>query len=187
MSTLASGHVLRGAQWNYRVLDALGGDGTHTSAAFKAEILPKDAALDARPPRWFAMLHPASAISPQLANPLNQGFYQVSHAKHSTCQENLRHECESYLLHGVASSPCFRKMYDMIGDHMSIDSNNGGSIPCVAFEWLETTLGEVEYRPSIRNYAIIKETIRTVLRCCIVLANQDLVNTGTTSDVKGQY
>lgn len=57
ISSLASGQVLTGAKWNYRITDTLKGDGTHVSAAFKAEVLPKDGDLDT--PQWFAMLlHP---------------------------------------------------------------------------------------------------------------------------------
>jgi hypothetical protein len=74
MSSLASGQVLTGAKWNYRVIDALKGDGTHKSAAFKAEVLPKDGILDAS--KWFAMLHPTPANSK--ANPSNQDFHQNS-------------------------------------------------------------------------------------------------------------
>ncbi|KAG4440058.1 hypothetical protein IFR05_004451 [Cadophora sp. M221] len=37
MSSYASGRVLRGTQWNYRVIDTVSGDNTHTYFAFKAE------------------------------------------------------------------------------------------------------------------------------------------------------
>lgn len=55
MSSLTSGQVLAGAKWNYRLIDALEGDGTHQSVAFKAKVIPKYGVLDA--PQWFVMLH----------------------------------------------------------------------------------------------------------------------------------
>ncbi|KAK2748459.1 hypothetical protein FQN55_004399 [Onygenales sp. PD_40] len=163
MSTLASGQLLTGAKWNYQIIDALGGDGTHKSAAFKAEVLPKNGVLDA--PQWAFI---------KTAAPNDQ------HAK-----ENLKRECESYLIPSIASGACFRKMYDVIGDPMNIGNGDGGSVPYTAFEWLETTLADVQYRPSMSNYAIIRAVVKTVLRSCIILADRELVNTGRQPDLEG--
>jgi hypothetical protein len=72
-------------------------------------------------------------------------------------------------------------MYDVIGDPMNIGSSN----PYIAFEWLETTLADVQYHPGMRNYAIIEAILKTVLRSCIILADRELVNTGRTPDLEG--
>lgn len=42
ISSLAPGHVLQGAQWDYRIVDAVKGDSTHASAVFRAKIVPRE-------------------------------------------------------------------------------------------------------------------------------------------------
>jgi hypothetical protein len=39
MSSLAPGHILSGARWNYRIKEAVEGDNTQISTGFKAEII----------------------------------------------------------------------------------------------------------------------------------------------------
>ncbi|OJD12621.1 hypothetical protein ACJ73_09319 [Blastomyces percursus] len=161
MSSFTSGQVLTGAKWNYRLLDALEGDGTHKSVAFKAKVLPKYGVLDA--PQW-AFIKTAAPNDP--------------HAK-----ENLKRERENYLLPSIASGACFRKMYDAIGDPTNIGNSDGGGISYAAFEWLETTLADMEYRPGKCKYAIAKAIIETVLRSCIILAKEELPANVLLSDI----
>lgn len=80
---------------------------------------------------------------------------------------------------------CFRKMYDVIVNPVNIGSSDDGSIPYVAFEWLETTLADVQHQPGKHNYAIVKTIVNTVLTSCIILADRQLANTGRTPDLKG--
>lgn len=54
MSSLARGHILAGTYWDYSIIGAVSGDNTHTSIAFKAEIIPRENTLDT--PRWFIVL-----------------------------------------------------------------------------------------------------------------------------------
>lgn len=86
--------------------------------------------------------------------------------------ENLERECQSYLLPGVASAACFRKLYDVF------DTSVGDTGTCIALEWLDTTLAQVKYLPGALNYAIIQSFLRAALSSCVVLANQKFVNTG---------
>lgn len=53
MSSLTAGQVLQGAQWDYRIVDALKGDKTHASAVFKAKVIPRENGFD-NSPEWFA-------------------------------------------------------------------------------------------------------------------------------------
>ncbi|KKZ61071.1 hypothetical protein EMCG_04315 [[Emmonsia] crescens] len=156
MSSLTSGQVFTGAKWNYQIVNALTGDGTHSSTVFKAKVLQKDGVLDA--PQWFATLHQAG--------------------------ESLKRECEIYRLPSIASGACSRKMYDVIANPMNIGNSDDGSIPYVAFEWLETTLQDVKYQPSMHIYAIIRTVAKTALTSCAILADRQLVNTGRTPDLK---
>ena len=80
--------------------------------------------------------------------------------------ENLEREQQIYRLPSVASSDCFRKMYDVI------DSNT------IALEWLETTLAELEYKAEDRTYSIILTILSATLDSCRILADDGYVNTG---------
>lgn len=104
---------------------------------------------------------------------LTRAFIKTAAPNDPHARENLKREHENYLLPSIASGACFRKMYDAIGD-----PSDGGGISYAAFEWLDTTLAGVEYRPGKCKYAIAKAIIKTVLRSCIILANEELVNTG---------
>ncbi|KAL7626845.1 hypothetical protein AAE478_003619 [Parahypoxylon ruwenzoriense] len=61
MSSLAPGHILPGARWNYRVLEAVKGDKTHASTVFKAEVVRHGNTINA--PQWFVVLHQPSPNS----------------------------------------------------------------------------------------------------------------------------
>ncbi|RAH60505.1 hypothetical protein BO85DRAFT_365314 [Aspergillus piperis CBS 112811] len=77
----------------------------------------------------------------------------------------MKRERQAYRHPGVASSACFRKMYD------EIDSST------IALEWLDTTLAEVKYQPSMRIYSLIVTFMRAALTSCIVLEGYGCVNT----------
>ena len=57
MSSLTSGHVLRGAYWNYRVLEPVKGDNTHSSTVIKAQVVLRDPHVVPEVPEWFVVLH----------------------------------------------------------------------------------------------------------------------------------
>jgi hypothetical protein len=46
LSSLALGHILQGAHWNYHIIDAVKGDITHASIVFKAEVIPHEHTLN---------------------------------------------------------------------------------------------------------------------------------------------
>jgi hypothetical protein len=87
--------------------------------------------------------------------------------------DNLTRERQSYLIPGVSSAVCFRTMYESIGN------STGSSELFLALEWLDTTLAEVKYQPDMRIYALISTFLRAALTSCVVLDNQQYVNTGT--------
>lgn len=60
MSSLATGHVLAGSKWNYRILEAVQGDKTHTSTVYKAEITPNKTSHDV--PQWLFTLDQLESI-----------------------------------------------------------------------------------------------------------------------------
>ncbi|EDN09720.1 hypothetical protein I7I51_02254 [Histoplasma capsulatum] len=137
MQSPASRQVLMGAKWNYRVIDPLQGDSTHKSLAFKAEVLLENGVLDT--PQWLAM-----------------PFIKAAAPNDQHAKENLKCEYENYFVSSIASDVCFRKMYDVIGDPVNISNGDGGSISYIAFEGLETTLADVQYKPCMRTYATIR-------------------------------
>ncbi|KGO73366.1 hypothetical protein PITC_086540 [Penicillium italicum] len=96
MSSLTPGHVLRGAYWNYRVLEPVKGDNTHISTVFKAHVVPRDTRVVSEVPRW--------------------ALIKVASYSDENATKNMRREVLTYRLPGVASAKCFRKMYDVIDD-----------------------------------------------------------------------
>jgi hypothetical protein len=63
-------------------------------------------------------------------------------------------------------------MYDIIDDST------------IALEWLDTTLAEVEYHPSIRTYSLIGTFLRAAFASCVVLEEHRHINTGRISYLK---
>jgi hypothetical protein len=54
MSSLAPGHILSGARWNYRIKEAVEGDNTQISIGFRAEIIQHESSLAS--PQWFVIV-----------------------------------------------------------------------------------------------------------------------------------
>ncbi|KAF1991508.1 hypothetical protein K402DRAFT_126811 [Aulographum hederae CBS 113979] len=131
------------------VFDAINGDNTHTSTVFRAEVIPHNLAVDI--PQWALI----KAASPDVPHSL----------------ENLERELQSYLLPGVASAACYRKLYETIRDPTD------GSEKYVTMEWFDTTLAAVKYQPNMRIYALIKTFLRAALESRVVLEKQNHVNT----------
>ncbi|KAH9212197.1 hypothetical protein DL95DRAFT_509553 [Leptodontidium sp. 2 PMI_412] len=147
MSSYAPRRVLRGTHWNYRIIDTVSGDNTHTSFAFKAEVILLENTLNI--PRW--------------------AFIKGAPVSDVTAMENLDRECRRYRIPGVASAACFRRMCDVIDTH--------DSEMYIALEWLDTTLAQLKYLPNMRTYAIIATFLKAVLESCVVLEIQKYVNT----------
>ncbi|KAJ5158230.1 uncharacterized protein N7500_007881 [Penicillium coprophilum] len=147
ISSLCAGNILQGAYWDYRILNLVEGDNTHISTVFKAEVIPHE--------------HPRSAPkAPQWA------FIKGALPDDAIAVKNLNRELHAYSLPGVASSQCFRKLYDVIDDST------------IALEWLDTTLAEVKYQPNdIGTHSLIVSVLRAALNSCAVLAGSRYVNT----------
>lgn len=76
MSFLDPGHLLRGANWGYRIVEAVKGDKTHASAVFKARVVPRENASNK--PQWFVI---PQWLYPMIdSNASNQGYHQESFA-----------------------------------------------------------------------------------------------------------
>lgn len=82
--------------------------------------------------------------------------------------ENLDRERQNYLnlLPGIASSTCFRRLYDVIDGHT------------IALEWLDQTLADINYQPNAGIYDIIKAVLEAALTSCVFLDTHQYVNTG---------
>lgn len=165
MSSLAPGNILQGAHWNYRVVNPVKGDNTHTSSVFKAEVLSRLNARNAPgAPQWFVMFY--SLPRPLRLNMLSRALIKVASPSDAASTENMNRETRTYHLPGVASTHCFRKMYDVIDNST------------VALEWLDTTLAEVEYQPTMHTYFLLMSVLRAALTSCVVLESHGYVNTG---------
>ncbi|CAI7573741.1 unnamed protein product [Penicillium glandicola] len=149
ISSLAPGNILRGKHWNYRILNLVKGDNTHISTVFKAEVIPHENAhgdLTPKAPKW--------------------AFIKRALLSDTTATLNLEREIHAYRLPGVASTQCFRKMYDEIDDST------------IALEWLDTTLAELKYRPNdMGTHSLMISVIRAALTSCVILEGSKYVNT----------
>ncbi|RDW83624.1 uncharacterized protein DSM5745_03950 [Aspergillus mulundensis] len=137
MSSLAPGHILQGASWDYRILNPLNGDNTHTSTVLKAEIISRGTERVSSAPQWAVI--------------------KIAPPGDANAMENMNRERQTYRLPGVASSECFRRMYDVIDPST------------IALEWMDTTLAEVKYKPDTRTYLLILSLLKAVLASCITL------------------
>ncbi|KAI1120585.1 kinase-like domain-containing protein [Nemania abortiva] len=155
MATLTRGQTLRGEKWDYRIVEPIGGDGTHSSAVFKASVLSKNGSTC--DPTW-------AVIKTALPND-------------DVAQQNLRREYDTYRLLEVANSPYFRKMYDGIDNPNNFDTDATETTSFLALEWLDSTLADLRYTDVMFNYSIMKAVIDTMLSSSGVLDGQVRVNT----------
>ena len=84
----------------------------------------------------------------------------------------MNREIQTYRLPGVASTECFRKMYDMIDNST------------IALEWLDTILADVKYQPDKCTFSLIESVIRATLTSCVVLESHKCVNRGNAPAVQ---
>lgn len=143
MSSLAPGFILPGAHWDYHILETVKEDNTHASTIFKAQIVPRENTINA--PRWFIMCINRLQTLRLILYP--RVIIKAASPDDTNAMENLNREIQSYLLPGVASAIYFRQLYDVM------DNNT------LALEWLDTTLAEVRYQPSMHAYTLTKTVL----------------------------
>lgn len=78
-------------------------------------------------------------------------------SKHTSTMTDLAREKQTYRLPGIASAACVRKMYDAIDEKT------------VALEWLDSTLQDIKYQPTMHTYTLIKESMKSALSCAAIL------------------
>lgn len=183
ISTFAYGKILCGAKWRYEIIEPIKGDGTHKSLVFKARVF---GAADA--PKWCAIFQQAAASSKanfsiraviKTAPPVGQPNHAHKPGEDPQwCLRSLRSEYLTYRLPEVAASPCFRKMYEVIGDPLNLNDDATGPIPCLALEWMDLSLTQLPPADAMRSYTLMKAVVDAVMSSCVVLANHQLINTG---------
>lgn len=55
----------------------------------------------------------------------------------------------------------------------------------VVLEWLDTTLAELDYKPDMHTYRLIKTVLKAALNSCAVLKDLKKVNTGAVPSLEG--
>ncbi|KAF2254518.1 kinase-like protein [Trematosphaeria pertusa] len=148
------GQMLRGAKWNYLLVEALGNQ-TVRSNVFKAEIVPR--AQSKLPGKWAV----------------------IKTTSEKKILDMLKREHDSYMNPAVRSSSHFRAMYDAINDYNSLTNETPY---CLAFEWMDCTLKEVSSKSHRRNSALHKSISRAVLGALADLKSQRLVHTDIKND-----
>jgi len=102
----------------------------------------------------------------------SRAFVKAASPDDGTAMENMKRELQTYNLPGVASTECFRKMYDVIDNRT------------IALEWLDITLAGMEYKPDKYTYSLIASVLRATLTSCVVLGGHGYVNTGRSPVVQ---
>ncbi|KAL8698241.1 MAG: hypothetical protein Q9201_006681 [Fulgogasparrea decipioides] len=171
--SMVSGQTLHGVKWSYRIVEPIEGDGTQSSLLFKASVLPKNEST--RVPTWSAIFQQVAASSK--ANISIRAVIKTAQPDDKTARRNLQREYDTYCLPQVAKSLCFREMYDIIGDPQNFDDDAAETVPCLALEWMDSTLAKLSYTDAMHSYTIMKAIIETVLSGSVVLDGQNLVNT----------
>ncbi|ODH35395.1 hypothetical protein ACO22_02918 [Paracoccidioides brasiliensis] len=106
----------------------------------------------------------------------NLAFVKTAAPNDQHAKENLKRECENYLL--IALGACFRKMCDAIGDPTNISNSDGGGISYAAFEWLETTLADVEHRPG-KHYKAANPPTYCSLTLTLMIYHESVFQSGS--------
>ncbi|KAL1614354.1 hypothetical protein SLS56_012127 [Neofusicoccum ribis] len=172
--SLSRGQVLPGARWDYSVIEPLRGDGTHTSTAFKARIVPKRHGFDV--PQWSAPCIKHIGIRMLILS--LRAVIKYAPSGKEVARENLKREWETYSHPSIASSACFRKLYDLIGDPTAFENDTSAS-PCLALEWLDSTFADALPELNRRTYILITAIVETIMTSCISFGEVGLVNTDT--------
>lgn len=89
---------------------------------------------------------------------------------------------ETYSHPSIASSACFRKLYDLIGDPIAFN-NDTSATPCLALEWLDSTFADADVLLEFdrRIYILVIAIVETIMTSCISFGEVGLVNIGNSS------
>jgi hypothetical protein len=95
--------------------------------------------------------------------------------------DTLKHEHTCYLYPAIRSSRHMRAIYDAINTHSSPECEDPF---CLAFEWMDCTLKDVDTETHKRDAAFYKNVTSAVLEALAELKSQQLVHTGTCNTNK---
>ncbi|KAI4117973.1 MAG: hypothetical protein LQ338_007476, partial [Usnochroma carphineum] len=96
-------------------------------------------------------------------------------------RRDMKREYEAYRVHKIASNPSFRQFYEIIGDPGDLDDDTGGTTPCLALQWLDTTFADVPVplKLDMRSHILIKDIIETLMLSFVSLGQAKAINTDT--------
>ncbi|KAL8722864.1 MAG: hypothetical protein Q9181_007408 [Wetmoreana brouardii] len=113
------------------------------------------------------------------ARVLPKAIIKTAAPDNDDARQCLKRELDVYRLPSIAKSPWFRKMHDVIGEPQNFDDGTSKPVPCLALEWMDHTLADLPCANAMRSYSIMKAVIETVMSSCVVLGDQQRVNTDT--------
>ncbi|KAF2476364.1 kinase-like protein [Lindgomyces ingoldianus] len=131
------GRTLFGCKGRYLLSKRLEHD-RHDSTVFKAKVLPGNKANIAS--EWVLI---------KTATPGNEDT-----------RKSLEREYNTYQSPTIASSPCIRALYDVVGDPRDLTSCGSA---CLVLEWMDHTLAELRPESVRNNYTLLKAFIRASL------------------------
>jgi hypothetical protein len=166
---LRFGQILRGARWNYQLVESLGNHNA-SSIVFKAEMLP--GVESQLPGKWLVQKAPFSF--PHLLMAVFRAAIKTTDKL--DVLDMLKREHSYYMKPTIRSSRYIRTMYEEINGHSSPTTE----IPyCLAFEWMDCTLKDVPPESRGHNSFLHKIVSKAVLNVLANLKSQQLVHGGT--------
>ncbi|KAK0113230.1 hypothetical protein ONS95_014925 [Cadophora gregata] len=147
---LRLGTTLYGSKYSFRLVGKLG-DKTVFSSVFKAEVLPGVQTLLPKS-RWAVV---------KSADPENQ-----------TQVDCLLKEYKYYKKPSMERSSNFRNLCDIINNPTCWTAQNPF---CLAFEWMDTTLGEVPLAEYMNDPVLVANIVKVCLQAFVELEKEHLV------------
>lgn len=90
-------------------------------------------------------------------------------------RRSLKTEGDSYRRPAISSSPCVRKMCDIIGDHDQLEEGTEKDTPSLVFGWMDSP------EDHLHNNALYKAIFEAGLGCLAALRHEKLVHAGGLS------
>lgn len=126
------------------------------STVFKAKVLLRNKANTAS--GWSVTAH---CIAPSTrANSQIRVLIKSATPGSENTRMSLEREYNTYQRPTIASSPCIRALYDIVGDPGDFTS---GESACLVLEWMDYTLAELRPENVRNNHNLLKAFIRASL------------------------
>ncbi|KAF2490353.1 kinase-like protein [Lophium mytilinum] len=188
---LRIGQTLRGARWDYLLVESLGSR-TVRSSVFKAEIISRSQSQlpgkwavikTTSPPSHTSLPNTQYTIRPpapgESGSVIEWNFNYVPEVSEKQILNMLKNEHARHMNPVIRSSRHFRAMYEAV-DIQDISTKEDSL--CLAYEWMDCTLKDVSSGSHLKSSALHKNISEAVLGALAELKSQQLAHTDIKND-----